>query len=181
MTLIAIALFGLLFVAVFGAKATQAILKGAGVILGLGAALIVVAILTSATQPRATASYSGYRGAPPGYHINFYGRYVDDQGNPPPIRTAAQQCEEWRAAVRPCGIPYRDANGTGTLPLTCRAPDARDLPSARTLYAGFQGIHDMDDQQAIAWLMQVQKTFSDLAAASNTVQPAPQACAATRS
>jgi hypothetical protein len=93
-----------------------------------------------------------------------------------------EDCTTWRVSVPPCGIPYRTADGIGTLPLICRKPAADELPRARSWYAGFKGLHGVDDQQAIGWLMQVQQKFVELKtgkpADGSYVQPPPQGCRA---
>lgn len=154
-------LVGLLLVAVLGVKAAKGEFKAGDV----GIALFIVAILL----------------IPPG--IGIYA----EAGTPwtqtsiaqPTItaKSAALQCDAWRAAVPACGIPIRDAAGTGTLPETCRTPDTGDLPRARAFYAGFQGLHGLADHEAIAWLMRLQKEFVKLTPGKSLspVSP-PQGC-----
>jgi len=143
MTLIAIALFGLLFIAVFGAKAAKGFLKFIGAVCAFGISVVVVIVLYGASRVPTAAPA---------------------QAAPSTVTATnnAQQCEAWRAAVPPCGIPIRNATGIGTLPEPCRTPDTDDLPRARTIYAGFQGLHGLEDHEAIAWLMRLQEEFVKL-------------------
>lgn len=50
MTLIAIALFGLLFVAIFGAKAAQGVLKFIGVLFALFVCAVVLTVVVNANR-----------------------------------------------------------------------------------------------------------------------------------